>query len=181
MKPVTGDFDISVEFDVLKFDIPKAGQRCSVYLQIELPDKDNTQLSLIFTNNDTGATEVISQVREPRGPGKYHYRSTGEIDLTGVTTLRAARRGERMTFLAASRDSKQERIVGYLDRPAVSIPASFIRFYVHTGGADRESRVLWKSIDIRDQSTTNKAPARPSLNAQNILDSTIKLLRKQLN
>ncbi|NQV24185.1 MAG: DUF1583 domain-containing protein, partial [Rhodopirellula sp.] len=74
MKTVTGDFDVAVTFDVLKFDIPKPGQRCSVYFQIQLPDKDETQISVIFTNNETGRTEVVAQVREPRGQDKYNYR-----------------------------------------------------------------------------------------------------------
>ena len=147
MKHVTGDFDISVAFDVQKFDTPKAKERSSIYLKLQLPDKDETELSVIFIKDDHGSNEVIAQVREPRGKGKFLYRPLGEIDLSNVTTLRMARRGERLTFLASAKNSKHDRIVGFLDRPA--IPTSPIRFFLHTGGADRETRVLWKSIDIR--------------------------------
>jgi len=171
-KQVTGDFDISVNFDVQKFDSPKPGERCSVYLQVEIPDEDETQCSMIFATNGVGGTEAIAQVREPRGKGKYSYRPLGAIDLSNVTAMRVTRRGERLTFLASSKDSKQERIVGFLDRPAIPIPASFIRFYVHTGGADRESRVLWKSIDIRaddiptDETTPTTDKTKKAINAE---------------
>ena len=179
MKQITGDFDVSVNFDVLKLDTPKPGKRCSVYLQIELPDKDETQLSLIFSNLGTGATEVVSQVREPRGQGNYNYRPTGAIDLANVSKLRVARRGERITLLASTNDPKRERIVGYLDRPAIPIPASFIRFFVHTGGAGLESRVLWKTIDIRAADIPQEESVQLKANRQDLLDSVIELLRKQ--
>ena len=174
MKSVSGDFDVSVNFEVTKFDIPKPGGRCSAYLQIELPDKDQTQMSIIFTNNDTGATEVVAQVREPRGKDNVQYRAIGALDLANVTSMRIARRAERLTFLASTKESSNERIIGYLDRPAVPLPKSFIRFLVHTGGADRESIVLWKSIDIRADDIPvegNEAgAAKPTDSLKSILD-----------
>lgn len=174
MKSASGDFDISVNFDVMKFDIPKPGGRCSAYLQIELPDKDQTQMSIIFTNNDTGATEVVAQVREPRGKDSVQYRAIGALDLANVTSMRIARRAERLTFLASTKESSSERIVGYLDRPAVPLPESSIRFLVHTGGADRESIVLWKSINIRADDIPvedNEAgAAKPTDSLKSILD-----------
>tara|TARA_R110002072_G_C7978996_1_gene536066 strand:+ start:74368 stop:77838 length:3471 start_codon:yes stop_codon:yes gene_type:complete len=172
MKSVSGDFDISISFEVQKFDIPKSGKRCSAYLQLDLPDKNRTQVSNIFTNNDTGATEVVAQVREPRGNGQFNYRATGALDLDNVTTLRIARRAERLTFLTSTKDSSNERIVGYLDRPAVPLPKSSIRFLVHTGGADRESIVLWKSIGIRadDIPDEDDSAAKPTDSQKLILD-----------
>ena len=178
MKPVVGDFDISINFDVVKFDIPKPGGRCSAYLQIDLPDQDKTQMSIIFTNNDTGTTEVIAQVREPRGNDKFHYRATGALDLANVTKMRITRRGERLTFLASTKDPADERIVGYLDRPAVPLPESFVRFLVHTGGADRESIVLWKSIEIRASEFPDAESPLPQLKERSLLDSAIEFFQK---
>lgn len=178
MKPVNGDFDVAVEFEVVKFDIPKPGKRCSAYLQIDIPDKAKTQMSAIFISDDTGATEVVSQVREPRGKDKFHYRATGALDLENVTMLRIARRGERLTFLASRKDSSDERIVGYLDRPALPLPASSIRFLVHTGGAGRESTVLWKSIHIRAEQIPSLEPAGTQPEQRSLLDSAIDFFRK---
>lgn len=148
-KTVTGDFDISINFDTLKLERPKAGKRCSVYLQLELADEAQTQTSAIFTNNDTGDTELIAQVREPIGNGKYNYRPLGSMNSEEVTGLRITRRGERLTFLATLKDSPHDRIFGYLDRPAAAIPESCIRLVVHTGDPKLETQVVWKSIDVR--------------------------------
>ena len=89
-----------------------------------------------------------------------------------MTTLRIARRAERLTFLTSTKDSSNERIVGYLDRPAVPLPKSSIRFLVHTGGADRESIVLWKSIGIRadDIPDEDDSAAKPTDSQKLILD-----------
>lgn len=179
VKSVVGDFDLAVTFDVLRLDTPKPGERCSVYTQIELPDDDNTQFSVIFTKNADGRTEVIAQVREPRGQGGYNYRPTGAIDLEDVTMLRIARRGERLTFLASTNESKRDRIVGYLDRPAVPIPATYIRFYVHTGGTGRESRVVWKSLDIRADRIGQLDVAASQENDRGLLDGVFDLLRSR--
>lgn len=170
-KTVTGDFDISINFDALKLERPKAGKRCSVYLQLELADEGRTQTSAIFTNNDTGDTELIAQVREPLGKGKYNYRPLGSMNCEEVTSLRITRRGERLTFLASPKDSPHQRIFGYLNRPAAPIPESCIRLMVHTGDPDLETHVVWKSIDVRADGispTTLPVPAQ-----RGFLDSAI--------
>lgn len=178
LNSVAGDFDISIEFDVLKFDRPMAGKRCAVYLQLELADEARTQLSAIFTNNDAGITEAIAQVREPRGQGKYDYRTVGSLSFADATALRIARRNERLTFLVASKASKTERIIGYLDRPAAPIPESSIRLLVHTGDPDLETRVLWKSINVRADSVSKPNEVTAQADDSGILDSVINLFRK---
>lgn len=160
-KTVTGDFDISVTFDAKKLERPMAGKRCSVYLQLELSDEARTQASAIFTNNDTGDTELIAQVREPLGKGKYNYRPLGSMNSGNVTALRITRRGERLTFLASPEDSPHDRIIGYLDRPAAPIPESCIRFMVHTGDPKLTTHVVWKSIDVRADAISQTEPLVP--------------------
>lgn len=176
-KSITGNFDISVSFDVLKFDMPKPGGRCAAYLQIEMPDQDRTQVSLIFTNTDTGRTEVIAQVREPRGKGKYNYRAIGTIDLEDAVALRIARRNDRLTFLVGSKDAANERIVGFLQRPPTPVPESNVRFFVHTGGANRESRVLLKAIDMRGDSIGKFRIGIAPEDERSLLDKAFDLFR----
>jgi len=88
-----------------------------------------------------------------------------------VTALRIARRGERLTFLASLKDSKRERIFGYLDRPAAAIPVSCIRLVVHTGDPKLETQVVWKSIDVRADGITPTGLAEPA--RRGLLDSAI--------
>jgi hypothetical protein len=172
-KSVTGDFDISVTFDAKKLDRPMTGKRCSVYLQLELSDEARTQVSAIFTNNDTGDTELIAQVREHLGKGKFNYRPLGSMNSGNVTALRITRRGERLTFLASPEDSPHDRIIGYLDRPATSIPESCIRFMVHTGDPKLESHVVWKSVDVRADGISKTEPVVPEPARRGLLDSAI--------
>jgi len=172
-KTVTGDFDISVNFDAKKLDRPKAGKRCSVYLQLELTDEARTQVSAIFTNNDTGDTELIAQVREPLGKGKFSYRPLGSMNSGNVTSLRITRRGERLTFLGSPKDSPHDWIIGYLDRPAASIPESCIRFIVHTGDPKLETHVVWKSIDVRADGISKTEPVVRETVGRGLLDSAI--------
>ncbi|NQV23257.1 MAG: hypothetical protein HQ518_02725, partial [Rhodopirellula sp.] len=84
-------------------------------------------------------------------------------------------------FLASSKDATHELIVGYLDRPAVPVPASYIRFLVHTGGADRESRVLWKSIDIHADDIPQPKAVAPQVGGRGLLDSVIDVFRSPSN
>lgn len=145
---IEGDFDIGIRFDPKRLDTPAAGLNSSVYLQVELADAGATQLSLIFQKLDSDVTEVFVQLStDDGGPGR-NYRRLGRIAASSVEGLRIARRGRQITCIARSKKLGGEIIVGQGDVGDAPLDFDSARIMVHTGGAGRESHVVWKSFDV---------------------------------
>ena len=68
---MSGDFDASFEFDLLKMTPPKAGLNSGVYLQIEVPDEQQHQYSVILVGSpeETVASWPRSRAHAERRPG----------------------------------------------------------------------------------------------------------------
>ncbi|MFG0331824.1 MAG: DUF1583 domain-containing protein [Maioricimonas sp. JB049] len=182
---VQGDFDFEIAFDSIGFAEPRQGGRSSIYLQIEFPNKERTQISNLFTTNDRGKTEVVAQTRIPMADGKYDYRQFGGFDLATATALRMVRRGNRLICLVSSPDFEEELVAGELEVPELPIHPTNIRVMVHTSGAGRESRVRLKSIDIRGEQVgdvvdpTVRNPLDPprTETEKSVFDSVLDLFR----
>ncbi|QDU38076.1 hypothetical protein Mal4_23960 [Maioricimonas rarisocia] len=182
---VQGDFDLEVEFDSVDFAEPRPGGRSSIYLQIEFPNEERTQVSNLFTTGTAGRTEVISQVRVPVGEGKYDYRQFGGFDLAKASALRMVRTGNTLTCLITSPDFDEEIVVGELEVPSLPIHPRNIRVMVHTSGAGRESRVRLKALDLRGETLGEvvEPPVRDPLDPpriereKSLLDSVLDLFR----
>ena len=144
---ITGDFDITTEFEAVKLDTPAPDELTSVYIQIEVRDKDDTHVGAMFNLTESGYTEALAQIREVKRGGGYNYRNKGAFSAKSVTGLRIARRGTTYTILARSADSEHERILDVADLSAAAIAK--VRVMLHTGGAGRESEILVKRLDIR--------------------------------
>ena len=144
-----GDFDVAVSLDVLKIEKPATGQNSSVYLQVEHGDSKKTSSSLIFVYQPDGAKEIHAQTKNLDGNGKYVYHPLRVIDIDSIGSLRIARRGTLLSLLFADSDSGEYRMVSQTEIGSHDVPKTFIRLMVHTGGAGRETEVLWKQLSIR--------------------------------
>lgn len=146
---IEGDFDISILFDPQRIDVPAEGQNSSVYLQIELDDTGDTQLSLIFQRLEDGSSGLLAQVSVENEKSTRDYRRLGRLDATTVTGLRVARRGRQVICVALSDELETETIFAEGNVGDAPLNPNCTRVMVHTGGAGRESRVVWKSIEVR--------------------------------
>jgi hypothetical protein len=166
-KQVEGDFDISVSFDPQRLDIPAHGLGSSVYLQLELADKGDTQASMILNKTSEGQTEAVAQLRLPADTGGFHYPRVGRVSVRSATELRLARRGGRLFFLVKPLALDGDLVVAQAEIGREPVKLGGTRLLVHTGGAGRESRVLWKGIRVHAERITPEpvpatATVRPS-------------------
>jgi hypothetical protein len=159
-KQVEGDFDIAIAFDPQRLDTPAAGQGSSVYLQLELADKDDTQVSMILNKTSEGALEAAAQIRKPDEKGNYQYSRMGRLSVRSARELRLARRDNRLYCLATSEDFGGRRVVAQAEIGREPVKLGGTRILVHTGGAGRESRVLWKGIQVKAERITSDSAAR---------------------
>ena len=164
-KRLEGDFDISLTFDPPQFDTPADGEGSSVYLQLELADQGDTQASIILNRTSEGQTEAMAQLRLP-ADGGFHYPRVGRVSVRSATELRLARRGDRLYFLVKPLALDGELVVAQAEVGREPLKPGGIRIMVHTGGAGRESRVLWKGVRVKAERITSEssppAAASPS-------------------
>jgi hypothetical protein len=149
LKKIEGDFDISIRGAVTRFDRPAESKNSGVYLQVELANDDRTRASILLFKTADARTEVLAQLRVPNGRGGYDYPRVGGRLARSVGGLRLARRGKRVFFLATSEDFGGEQVVAYVDVDDAPIRIGGTQVLVHTGGAGRESHLLWKDIKVK--------------------------------
>ncbi|KAA5538983.1 DUF1583 domain-containing protein [Roseiconus nitratireducens] len=143
-----GDFEVSFEFEPIELATPKKGKHTQVYLQVELANPDATQLSSILTKSDAGTLVSQSQIRNRAG-GAFQYQAIGNQPLADPGLLRIQRRGSDIFFIAGKESDQNQVLLGHAK--ATNDPVEFfgIRMMLHTGGAERSSRILLKSIQVR--------------------------------
>jgi hypothetical protein len=156
-KQVEGDFDVSISFDPLRLDFPAHGLGTSVYLQLELADQHDTQASMILNRTSEGQTEAVAQFRRPADNGGFHYLRVGRVSVRSATELRLARRGDRLIFLVKPSELEGQLVVAQAEIGREPLKLGGTRILVHTGGAGRESRVLWKGIHVKAEQITPEA------------------------
>ena len=149
-----GDFDVRLSFDSPALALPLPGKHSQVYLQIELDDNDQTQLSSMLTRKSSGEVISQAQIRTPVDGG-YHYHNLGSLSLSAPDYLRLARRGKEVYFLAGTQSDHQEYLIGSATTTVAPIEMLGIRMMLHTGGAGRDSQVLVKSIDVKAEQQTS--------------------------
>ena len=79
---MSGDFDATFEFDLLKMTPPKAGLNSGVYLQIEVPDEQQHQYSVILIGSPDGDRSVLAQSRERHRAAPSPIRPRAEPSST---------------------------------------------------------------------------------------------------
>jgi hypothetical protein len=155
---IEGDFDVSIRFDPQRLDIPADGLNSSVYLQVNLEDAGATQLSLIFEKLDSDVSEALVQLSADNGGAGRNYRFLGRLGVSLIQGLRLARRGRQITCIALSEKLGGEVIFAQVDVGDAPIDFDGTRILVHTGGAGRESHVVWKSLDVHADRLSPAAP-----------------------
>ena len=155
---LVGDFDIHVDLEVLKMDQPATGLRSDVFLQIGFADARESQVYILFTQEADGSLRVRDTVRQQANDGAVHYRTLNSVRSDTVSGFRIARRGTRVFFLFEPGGSEKETLISFDDITDADVPPGFVWFLAHTGGADRETRALWKHLDIQTAELLDSSP-----------------------
>jgi hypothetical protein len=145
------DFDVSLEFDVLKMSPPQEGLASGVYLQIEFAEPDARQFSLIFNGMPDGTKNVLAQSRVRVASGALNYPSHGRVFIDEVKRLRVARRGRELHFLFAADLSSADKPLARIDLPPdIQAPAT-VKLLVHTGGKTAVTEAGFKKLILYSQ------------------------------
>ncbi len=144
--PISGDFDIRVEFDQLNLAIPGAGHQSGLYLQVDPVSGNQTELNSMLGVGPSGVMEAEGYSHSKLPNGNDEYRGTERHVVPSATALRMVRHGKRYTMLVRSPDENEDRIVSMTEN--TDTPIRSIRVTLHTGGAGRESSLRLKSINV---------------------------------
>ena len=154
---ITGNFDISVDFEDANLAKPAIDQQTTVYLQLTFVDNDDTQVSAMLNMADGGYLELLGQRRDKQRTGGYNYRHMGSSSVKKVSGLRVARHGKTITVIATI-EEQGEQIVSVAD--VSDLPVANATFMLHTGGPNRSSDVVLKRFRV---SAEQYRPPKPQV------------------
>lgn len=146
LHPISGDFDITTDVELISFDKPRADDPTAVFLQVDSSDALQTQLGVTFEFPQSGFADAKALLRQADKSGEFSYKAVGTIRAKSVASLRIARRGKRWTTMARMADSGRERVIAESDLNDGPVPIA--RLLLHTGGANRTSEILLKKFEI---------------------------------
>lgn len=146
---LSGDFDISLELDVLHMEPSKPQDESVVLLQAEFNDKRKSNSEVKFSIHNGGDKKAETQQRRIRGDGTFNYQEIVSRPKTTASLLRLARRSDVIyQIFQAERDSPPE-ILGAMKMTTDPIPSGMLRTLIHTGGDNRKTIIRFKSLSIR--------------------------------
>ncbi|MEQ9408942.1 MAG: DUF1583 domain-containing protein [Fuerstiella sp.] len=173
LHPISGDFDIRVDFDLLNLATPPSGAQTYLLVQVDTMDAVQSQLRVFCARTETGQLRAVSQLRRTQTDGSVDYQLKGALDGAAVTALRVARRGQRVTAVVKPIDSEQERILSVTD--VNDQPISVVRVLLHTGGPERYSTVRLKTFEIAADNYQQPLAQPPPL--KNVIDLLLEALK----
>lgn len=165
-----GDFDVRFNFHSPQLLAPESGRQTQVYLQLELADRERTQLSSMLSRH-RGHTTTQAQARTRPGDN-WKYDTFATIPVSDIDFLRIARRADVAYIIAGNTD--REFVVGERTIGDSIVSRSGLRIMLHTGHIEGTSTVLAKSIEVRSQSVTSVL-TNPPARAPSVFESIINL------
>ncbi len=147
-REIHGDFDIVIEFDPEQLAIPAVGQESAIYLQAGMDSPDQAQVSSTLTRAPSGSLIAVAKLRTSTPSGEYQYQNLAAAEIPSVGRLRLTRRGGQIHYLVGSQAGSDDTIISSAEVGTAPINVSAVRVIVQTGGENRTSKVLLKSIDV---------------------------------
>ncbi|GAA4455454.1 DUF1583 domain-containing protein [Novipirellula rosea] len=155
---IHGDFDMTFAFEPNELAVPKEGDYTQIYLQVETSDEDRMQFNAMLTKSPRDAIVSQGQSRTRNAQG-YSYNRLGSLGISSPDYLRLLRRGKKVYFYAGVESKKQEYLIGSTSAPDLPLIPFGVRMMLHTGGSDRQSQMLVKSLDVKAQQLTRLSVA----------------------
>ncbi|EMI22135.1 protein containing DUF1581 [Rhodopirellula maiorica SM1] len=150
---IHGDFDITFAFQANQLAVPKEGDYTQVFLQVETSDVDRMQFNAMLSKSPRDAIVSQGQFRTRNGE-RYSYNRMGSLGITSPDYLRLLRRDTKIYIYAGVESEKHEYLIGSTSAPGVPLAPFGVRMMLHTGGSDRTSQMLVKSLDVKAQQLT---------------------------
>lgn len=160
---VVADFDAELRFKPLELLTPARGKHTQIFLQIELANSQQTQVSAILSK--TNDVLLLSQAQARTKPGnEYAYNTFASIPLGEIDTLRVARRGTTAYVIAGDSSREHEHLVGQLEIGTAPVSPYGVRLMLHPGQDEGVSKALFRSLIVRAASDRPAAmiPGQPA-------------------
>lgn len=147
-KGIRGDFDITLEMDVLKLERARLNDDSTISLHVGFDGNKLRAIEIKFDQTDSAHKELDVAVSIIRQDNSAQYFKLQQRVTDNATQLRIARRGP-IAYLIAKRSNEDDpQIVGRLKVGESDVSRSSVRTLVHTGGEGRETIVRFKSLKL---------------------------------
>lgn len=151
-----GDFDVSLEFEVLNLEPAAINDGSGVMLQLELKDPLNSLIEVRYMMGHDGQRRADTLLRQKKPDGSVEYKMLQSMPADQVSGLRLSRRGDLIYQLYRESEEFAPVVLGAINITADDIPEGAVRAFVHTGGANRKSVVRFKSMTVDAETIDRK-------------------------
>ncbi|MCA8996582.1 MAG: DUF1583 domain-containing protein [Planctomycetaceae bacterium] len=145
---ISGDFDVQLDFEALKFMDSADGGESTIFVMLEFDGPGTPEIHCKFAIDSQGLRTAETQLRFRRRTGRFDYQEVHCRPVAHVTSLRVARR-DGLAYLMFREDGEESfKILGVLPAGTGPLKNSGVQVRVHTGGEERETQVLFKKWSI---------------------------------
>ncbi len=143
-----GDFDVSLELEVLHMEPSKKYDESVVLLQTEFNDSRKLVSEVKYSIHHGGDRRSETQLRRVRKDGTFNYQELVSRPDSTATLLRLARRGDIIYQIIRAEPNSPEEILSVMKIGTDPVPSGFLRALIHTGGENRKTVIRFRSIRI---------------------------------
>ncbi|MBL8815286.1 MAG: DUF1583 domain-containing protein [Planctomyces sp.] len=145
---IEGDFDISLELDVLHLEPCKQNDESCVLLLTEFPDERKTTTETKFAIHQAGDRRAETQIRRLRRDGQFNYQELVSKPSDEAKLLRLARRGDVVYQVYQGKEDSAPQVIGAMQIGREPVSPGYLRALIHTGGANRNTIVRFRNLTI---------------------------------
>jgi hypothetical protein len=147
-KPIYGDFDATLKFEMLGTSYGTAG---SNELMLLATDESGITIRTSTSQYADERSYASCVMTLPLPDGKKRYVKRGVVDETGSGTLRIVRRGATVHSLVACEDSSNFRYIANHELPSAASAVEFAYVASQNGGGSAD--VVLREVSVRSNTT----------------------------
>ena len=145
---LAGDFDISLELDVLQMEPSTLHGESVVLLQTEFNDKRKSNSEVKFAIHHGGDRKAETQQRRVRDDGTFNYQEIVSRPAATASLLRLARRGNVIYQIFQGKADSPPEVLGAMKMGTDPVPFGLLRTLIHTSGENRKTVIRFKAFRI---------------------------------
>lgn len=143
-----GDFDVTLDLDVLKIEQSQTGSESTVYLHAGFDTDRLLDIEIKYSIAANSPRSLEIQMNTPGRNGGARYEELKHQPADDVTQLRLARRGPFAYLIARRSEQAAQEIFGRVVVGTADVPLDSLGAAVHTGGSGQETIVRFKALQI---------------------------------
>lgn len=144
-----GDFDVSLEVDVVHLEPCVQYNESCVFLVAEFQDVRKSTSETKYAIHSEGDRKAETQLRRVRRGGDFDYQELVSRRAENATMLRLARRGDVVYQIFQSEDQATPEVLGAMKIGSGPVSSGYLRALIHTGGANRKTIIRFKSLQLQ--------------------------------